>query len=75
MGRGNAAIWNLPIAWETYSDDLEPFQKLVSKWDIRAKGYTIQVRLSWDVLWTPFILSSMSFGVVVKGDTELSDKI
>lgn len=76
LGLGSEPQWSVETWWESWeSDVLYPFNKIISRWQIRLKWIWFQFRFYWDSEGRDIVLSDMAVGIKYTDGTELKNKI
>lgn len=74
-GLASGAIAEDTIAWDYAENNLLKFEKVVSPWNLRARGKMIQVNVSGSGTTQDFALSWLSVGYLPLGNTDTADKL
>lgn len=68
-------IAQVPIAGETSSVSLVPFEKIIGRWELRYKWYRLQLSFSWWTVWEEFTLSWIEVWYRVLPQQERTNKV
>lgn len=74
MWFASTATATMMTAWETVEVDTTLFEKVVSGWNLRAKGKCLQIRFSWKWYWKS-VLSNMIIWYRPMSDHEMTDRL
>lgn len=65
-----------PVWWEKGSPwSLYPFNKIISRWQLRFKWLRFQFKFYGNTIWEDFVLSDMNIGMKMLDNTDISEKI